>query len=108
MANLTALKRYAQQADVTSLPASVLFSHTPSSLTIFDMYPKAKFHFLVIPRILSASLASPVVIDVDAEPTPVPFTAAQMSNLRILLKNDRSRVKGFLLKLGEDAKKLRM
>ncbi|KAI9446241.1 hypothetical protein H4582DRAFT_2052324 [Lactarius indigo] len=35
----------------SSSPLKVYFSHTQHTLTIFDAYPKALFHFLVLPRL---------------------------------------------------------
>ncbi|KZV64348.1 HIT-like protein [Peniophora sp. CONT] len=46
----TALRAYATKKDPSTLPATVLFSHTDSTITIFDAYPKAIFHFLILPR----------------------------------------------------------
>ncbi|VDB82726.1 unnamed protein product [Peniophora sp. CBMAI 1063] len=46
----TALRAYATKKDPSTLPSTVLFSHTSSTITIFDAYPKAIFHFLILPR----------------------------------------------------------
>ncbi|KAH9966867.1 hypothetical protein BC827DRAFT_1102360, partial [Russula dissimulans] len=35
----------------SKLPPTVYFSHTRHTLTIFDAYPKALFHFLVLPHL---------------------------------------------------------
>jgi hypothetical protein len=104
MANLGALKRYAQMTDLAGLPASVLFSHTASSLTVFDAYPKAKFHFLVMPRILSGTISSGERGDMSS--LPEPLNAPQLHNLRTLLKIDKSRSKELLVALREDAMKV--
>ncbi|KAH9066436.1 HIT-like domain-containing protein [Lactarius vividus] len=47
------LRTYAKLSDpsITALPPTVYFSHTEHTLTIFDAYPKALFHFLVLPRL---------------------------------------------------------
>lgn len=53
---LKVLRTYAKLPDLsiaTALPPTVYFSHTQHTLTIFDAYPKALFHFLVLPRLLS-------------------------------------------------------
>jgi hypothetical protein len=42
------------------LPPTVYFSHTRHTLTIFDAYPKALFHFLVLPRLQIATATSTV------------------------------------------------
>ena len=45
------LRKYAQQKEPEKLPKSVYFHHTEHAVTIFDLYPKAIFHFLVLPRV---------------------------------------------------------
>ncbi|KAJ3772350.1 HIT-like protein [Lentinula raphanica] len=54
MANLFALRNYARKAPST-LPQSLLFSSSSRTLTIYDTYPKAIFHFLVLPRVQAGS-----------------------------------------------------
>ncbi|KAH9079624.1 HIT-like domain-containing protein [Lactarius deliciosus] len=51
--SLKVLRTYAKLPDpsLTALPPTVYFSHTKHTLTIFDAYPKALFHFLVLPRL---------------------------------------------------------
>lgn len=45
------LRSYATQKDPSRhLPASVHLLSNDDALTIFDKYPKAKYHFLVLPR----------------------------------------------------------
>ncbi len=50
---LKVLRTYAQLSDAsaTALPPTLYFSHTRHTLTIFDVYPKALFRFLVLPRL---------------------------------------------------------
>jgi aprataxin len=52
---LKILRAYAKLDDASIaanlLPPTVYFSHTRHTLTIFDAYPKALFHFLVLPRL---------------------------------------------------------
>jgi len=88
MSNLTVLQRYAQLKP-ESLPASVLFSHTPTSLTVFDAYPKSIFHFLILPR-----------------PVP-PLDVSTLASLPSLLKSDKAQAKQVLLGLREDAKEVK-
>lgn len=60
-AQLKVLRTYAKLPDstiTTTLPPTVYFSHTQHTLTIFDAYPKALFHFLVLPRISDTAYAS--------------------------------------------------
>jgi len=89
MSNLTILRSYAQKSHPEKLPSSVLLSHTPTSLTIFDAYPKAIFHFLILPR-------------------PILATTFDLASLRTLLKSkDKERAKEIILGLDQDAKALR-
>jgi aprataxin len=51
---LQILRAYAKLGDASltaALPPTVYFSHTRHTLTIFDTYPKALFHFLILPRL---------------------------------------------------------
>lgn len=49
--SLNALRTYATLPDpASSLPASVLLFANAQTLVIFDAFPKAKYHFLVLPR----------------------------------------------------------
>lgn len=51
MGQLTRLRDYARFTNLEKeLPISIRFAHTDKTLTIFDKYPKAIFHFLVLPR----------------------------------------------------------
>jgi aprataxin len=49
--SLSALRTYATLPHPASaLPASTLLLSTPNTIAIFDAFPKAKYHFLVLPR----------------------------------------------------------
>jgi aprataxin len=85
MSNLTILRSYAQKSNPASLPSSVLLSLTSKSLTIFDVYPKSIFHFLILPRV-----------------TPK-LTVFHLASLRTLLKTDKAKAKEVLNGLNEDA-----
>ena len=85
MSNLTILRSYAQKSNPASLPSSVLLSLTSKSLTIFDVYPKSIFHFLILPRV-----------------TPM-LTVFHLASLRTLLKTDKAKAKEVLNGLNEDA-----
>jgi aprataxin len=72
---LKILRTYAKLDDTSiaakKLPPTVYFSHTPHTLTIFDAYPKALFHFLILPRLqtarsTAAAAASPTTLN-DAD-----------------------------------------
>jgi hypothetical protein len=68
MFDLTILQKYAKRSP-SSLPPTLLLTNSETSLTIFDKYPKATYHFLVLPRITA-----------DSE-----FTADELENLQTLL-----------------------
>ena len=75
---LKILRTYAKLPDTsiaTALPPTVYFSHTQHTLTIFDAYPKALFHFLVLPRLSSPSSSS---------------SASDLTDLRTLLRRRAS------------------
>lgn len=84
--SLTILRSYALRADPSTLPPTVRFSHDDHHLVVFDAFPKGIFHFLLLPRVQE------------------PFSAADLSNLRSLLKCDRGSVKTTLEQWKEDAK----
>lgn len=87
MSNLTILRSYAQKANPASLPPSILLTHSATSLTIFDAYPKSIFHFLILPRIVP------------------PLTVFDLASLRTLLKCSKDRAKDVVLGLSNDAKR---
>ena len=41
----------AKHKNPETFPAHVYFTHTDHTITIFDAYPKAEYHLLVIPRV---------------------------------------------------------
>lgn len=51
MAWSNALAQYARTKDLGALPQGTLLRSDEHTLTIYDGYPKAKFHFLVLPRV---------------------------------------------------------
>lgn len=87
--SLTILRSYAQRPDPSTLPASILLTHSEHTLTIFDAYPKSIFHFLVLPRVIP------------------PLTASNLANLRTVLKGDKTRAKEVIGWLAEDGAKAR-
>jgi len=103
---LKILRAYAKMDDASiaaKLPPTVYFSHTRHTLTIFDAFPKALFHFLVLPRLLRpvAASASTSATTASASPTaeedgggardeqltspPVNNSEADLTSLRTLL-----------------------
>ena len=61
---LKILRTYAKMDDASiaakKLPPTVYFSHTRHTLTIFDTYPKALFHFLILPRLQTTTTTSTI------------------------------------------------
>lgn len=85
MAALTVLRSYAQRGRPETLPPSILFNSTETCLTVYDAFPKAIFHFLVLPRIRP------------------PLEVKELNDLRTLLKCDKERAKGVLKELSNEA-----
>ena len=92
MSHLTALRSYAVRAHPAKLPPSLYFSHTHTTLTIFDSFPKSLFHFLVLPR-PSPAPSGPSVLD--------------LASLRTLLRADPANARATLLALRQEALRLR-
>ena len=85
----TALRAYATKKDPDKLPATVLFSHTDSTITIYDAYPKAIFHFLILPRPLQR------------------LSVLDLSSLRSLIRKDKDLAFETLKDLESEAKRLK-
>ncbi|ORX40131.1 HIT-like domain-containing protein [Kockovaella imperatae] len=97
--SLHALRQYAiTPSPSSSFPASVLLFSNPSCIVIFDAYPKAKYHFLVLPRYpyhLSSSQASSSKVQLD-----------HLDNIKSLLKAPRDVRKAVLDSMGETAREV--
>jgi len=94
MFNLSILQKYAKmfESSPSSLPPTLLLTNTKTSLTLFDKYPKAIYHFLVLPRILA-----------DSE-----FTAGDLTDLQTLLaKGKKAEAKTLIEGLKKDAEAVR-
>lgn len=51
MFNIAALREYASvKSPSVQIPPSVLLTHNDQCIAIFDAFPKAKYHFLILPR----------------------------------------------------------
>jgi len=90
MFDYSILQKYAKmfESSPSSLPPTLLLTHTGTSLALFDKYPKAIYHFLVLPRILPGS----------------EFTVGDLTNLQTLLaKGERAEAKTLLEGLKRDA-----
>lgn len=85
MAHLTILRTYAERVDPNTLPPTVKLCHSDASVTIFDKYPKAYFHFILIPFIRA------------------PLTASNLRDLRSLLQLPREQAKALLQAIRRDA-----
>jgi aprataxin len=89
MFDLTILQKYARkfESSPSSIPPTMLLTSSETSLTLFDKYPKATYHFLVLPRILAKSA----------------FAAKDLTNLHTLLsKGKKEEVKELIEGLKKD------
>lgn len=77
-------------AEPGRLPPSILFNHTETCLTVYDVYPKAIFHFLVLPRVRS------------------PMSTADLTNLRSLLRCHKDIARGVLQDIHNEAECVKM
>ena len=82
---MTILRTYAERVDPNTLPPSVKLCHSDVSVTIFDKYPKAYHHYILIPFIRA------------------PLTAANLKDLRSLLQLPREQAKSLLQNIRRDA-----
>lgn len=114
MANLTILRTYALM-DPAKLPASILFSHSDKTMTIYDAYPKSIFHFLILPRVPPLSSRSTHTEDtpegststkVETPEVPPSLSASDLTSLRVLLNSKtviKEQAKEVVLSLKEEA-----
>ena len=84
--SLNALRDYATVRNpARSIPASTLLYHNAHTLAIFDAFPKAKYHFLILPRFPFPPASLP-----DSDESLVPLAA--LEDLRsLLLKGGKHR-----------------
>ncbi|KAK1232970.1 aprataxin-like protein [Marasmius sp. AFHP31] len=92
MANLSLLRTYATKAP-SEFPDSVLFTHTDRTLTIYDAYPKAIFHFLALPRI--------------HDQTDSGLSLKDLHSLKTLLACDKTRAKELITALKDDSEEVK-
>ena len=109
--NLLALRNYALLPNPSaSLSASVLLLCNARTLVIFDAYPKAKYHFLVLPRfpfsLASSSSNQPSPPFILAEETSSDVRLSQLDDLRSLLRASPDIKQGVLDSLGETAEEV--
>lgn len=61
-----ALRDYALvKSPSAQIPASALLIDSPQCITIFDAYPKAKYHFLVLPRYPFSTKSQKSICSID-------------------------------------------
>lgn len=89
MSGLKILQTYARRAP-ESLPASILFKHSEKNITIFDAFPKSKFHFLVLPRVVQSGPS------LDS-----------LESLQSLLKADKAKAQEVVAALAEEARSVK-
>ncbi|KAI0306390.1 HIT-like domain-containing protein [Multifurca ochricompacta] len=87
-------------SSIAKLPPTVYFSHTQRTLTIFDAYPKALFHFLILPRLSTTDN------DVGQHDPNASSSASELTSLRTLLRR-RTRAEETLRSLADEAARLR-
>ncbi|KAH8090926.1 hypothetical protein HD553DRAFT_303735 [Filobasidium floriforme] len=78
------LFRYAKAVNPDrDLPSDVKLVHNQHTMTIFDLYPKAKYHFLVLPRL-------PLVLPTNTSPPDkIDFFPIDLVSLSSLLRLNR-------------------
>lgn len=87
----------AKHSTPETFPPNFYFSHTEYTITIFDAYPKAEYHLLVIPR-------------VSKDDNEKLRTARNLMSLKTLFRApgiERNDIREFLLLLKADADALR-
>ena len=87
--NLNVLRTYAQTANPSTLPPSILLSHNKNTLTIFDAFPKSIFHFLILPAVVP------------------PLTVQVLHDLKTLLNGDRDHAKEVIQAISREARNLK-
>jgi aprataxin len=86
--NLAIFRDYAMKPNpMSSLPPSILLSHSDTCLTVFDAFPKSIFHLLILPRIKP------------------PLSARHLNDLRSLFQCEKGVAKTLLMTLNEEANK---
>ncbi|THH13438.1 hypothetical protein EW146_g6780 [Bondarzewia mesenterica] len=83
------LRAYAKKQHPPNIPSAIYFSHTETTLTIFDAFPKSFFHFLILPRRTSS------------------VSIFDLANLPTLLRKDKFKARETLLGLNSESLRLR-
>lgn len=81
------LQKYALKSEPQNLPPNVYFYHTEDTITIFDAFPKAEFHFLVLPR-------------PDATVKEGPLSVQNLSSLKTFMKSPKTKKEDIKALLG--------
>lgn len=96
--------KIAQHPAPETFPPNVYVAHTEHTITIFDSYPKADYHFLVIPRVAPASRAP------GKNGSLGTMTPGNLMSLKTFFHSpgvDGKKARAFLLQMKEDAEALR-
>lgn len=106
MAALFALRNFARLPHpATSLPSSTLLLEHPKCIAVFDTYPKAQYHFLVLPRLpFSAttiaerevdSLAALLRLPAEARSAVLDALAETAAEVVEMVKDEMGKTHGF-------------
>lgn len=90
MSFLTALRDFALLSNPKTIPPSNLLKFTDTTITIFDKFPKAKYHFLILPRVNSEK----------------GLTVETLHDLRSLLRLDKAKALSVLKDLEKESKEV--
>ena len=96
--------KIAQHPAPETFPPNVYVAHTEHTITIFDAYPKADYHFLVIPRVPAASTKN------GNKPRNGIMTPDNLMSLKSFFQAPgvgRKEARAFLSQLKKDAEALR-
>ena len=81
----TTFTTFAKLRDPAELPPDVRVNHTERTLIVFDKFPKAMYHLLVLPRVHE------------------PLTLKDLRSLKTVLELDKVKAKDCLLMLKEES-----
>lgn len=87
------LRKYAEKKRPDKMSPNIYFMHTKYTVTVYDLYPKAMYHFLLLPRL-----------------GPPPYVAPNLVDLRTLLNSkevSKREAEALLNTMKEDAEKVK-
>ncbi|KAI5121693.1 hypothetical protein M0805_002768 [Coniferiporia weirii] len=98
MQNTFDFKKYADYASLrspeTKLPKNTYFGHTEHTLTIFEPYPKAIFHLLMLPRVGARPLVPKNLVNLRTLLNSSEVSKKEARALLETIKADADKVKG--------------